>query len=473
MPYNHQKYPIQFPLKLYDALSGLAERGGMTPTALSSLGMLVILPAQLIVNNRPALENDENGFCTKESLFKRLPDSNQTQARSNNNPLKTHTLKSLSVNGLETLEAMQKEQVHNQQYEIFYCGNGQDAMNFMLASSRISQKPNRNYIFWNYPEVGHSQGKTHSAYDLFKAGYQQAKRLIDDKGIPAENITLHGFSLGGGVATHVACQLHEEGHRVNLEIDRSFARIASFLPAKLKRSLTNETTAKQSPYAPLITSIVAFAVSGFALGTTLAGLVSSLGLLVASMIAAIGYMLALGIQALGCVQTASGINTICSSLALYSQMTVNCIAIITGILVAIGGLIAGVLVGLVFGALLSIQLLWTEQPLTMPMTPAFSALLYSLCCEMDSVSAMQRLLKADSRTEHPAKISVTNVLDDEVIDTAASLNMGLGLKPGKQPENENQPLKAKVSSFWYRSGGHNGSLFSFIDNECILNKRYD
>ena len=86
---------------------------------------------------------------------------------------------------------------------------------------------------------------------------------------------------------------------------------------------------------------------------------------------------------------------------------------------------------------------------------------------MDSVSEMHRLLNADNepenRTKEQPKISVTNVIDDQVIDVAASLSIGLGLKPWKPSDDENRPLKEKITSFWYRSGGHNGDLVDLID----------
>lgn len=107
-------------------------------------------------------------------------------------------------------------------------------MDFYSAYSRIKDQPNKNYIFWNNPGAGNSVGGDHSANDLFKAAYQQAMRLLD-QGIFAKDITLRGLSLGGGVATLVARQLHENGHLVNLEVDRSFALVAAVVPSLLKK----------------------------------------------------------------------------------------------------------------------------------------------------------------------------------------------------------------------------------------------
>lgn len=553
---SNQEFPIHVPMDRYYDFLGLGERGFLTLTFLSKLVMLAILPGTKQLERENAFENEENGFLS----YRSFPNIRSNAGYYAKIPA-THTLRSLSVDGLETLEAKQTEQDPNQQYQILYCGNSQDALEWANISSHIRSEPNNNYIFWNYPGVGFSLGAADSTHKLFKAGYQQAKRLID-QGIPSQNITLHGFSLGGSVATHVARQLHEEGHLVNLKIDRSFARISIVASTWIKNNMGNVAvymsgsyngreivtkkninstqlkylksdteengtmfsicssaitdfenahTSTQTYYAPLITSIIALAMSGVTLGTSLAGFVASIGLVLASSIATIGYIGAHFIQKfgfvlqeitnligdmiafpfsffsesisddikslfynIGCFLVYSfnlasfATSEVFSIMSSFLDNAVNLIGSIVGGVIAISGLVSGSILGLVLGALLSIQLFWTEKPLTMPMTPAFSAALYSLCCEMDSVSEIHRLLKADikpaNRAKIQSKISVTNVIDDEVIDVNASLSMGLGLKPGKPSDDESRPLKGKIASFWYRSGGHCGKLDELVDS---------
>ena len=303
--------------------------------------------------------------------------------------------------------------------------------------------------------------------------------------------------MGGGVAVHVARQLHEEGELVNLEVDRSFARISAVIPASMK---------KIGAGGPLSTSIIALGLSGVALGTTLSGFLASVGLVTASSTIAVGYIGACFTQCIGLVLqkimraigemiafpfsffskatsnnikscfngvgeylawpfnlTAFAINKTISILASFIDRVINLLGSIAGGLSALSGLVVGSLSGLVFGMLLSLQLLWTDKPLTMPLTPVFSAALNSACCEMDSVDEMYRLLAADNKPENrekeQAKISVINTLNDEIIDVAASLNTGLGFEPGGIPrDDENKQLKQKVSSFWYRDGGHMGEV---------------
>ena len=103
-----------------------------------------------------------------------------------------------------------------------------------------------------------------------------------------------------------------------------------------------------------------------------------------------------------------------------------------------------------------VQYLWTNNPLTVPMTPAFSVALFSTCCEMDSVKAIHRML---DKNNNSSTINVTNTVDDKVILPAASLNVGLGFEPGQAPrDDESCASKQNINAFWYKDGGHNGEL---------------
>lgn len=413
MSKSQQEYPILFPKALYDSLMDLSARGYMTPSYLSSLIMHLILPAQFIVEKN---NNDD-------ALYHHFH-------------IKTHTFNQFMHQGIQTLEAKNTEN-NEQEYEIYCCGNGEDAMSILLAYSRIVHD-NKNYIFWNYPGVGKSLGPAHSTNDLFKAGYEQAKRLID-KGVEAKKITLHGWSLGGGVAIHVARQLRDEGHMVNLNIDRSFANLASVIPASVD--------------GQLLSSILSLAVFGIAIGTTVASLLASLSLMLASTIATIGYIIALSLDSLDFYpfhMLAFLTNKMTSILAFLFLDFTHFIIAMLGLSIALSMGLLGAILGCLVGSILSCQLLWTNEPWTMPITWAFSAALNSACCEMNSVIEIERLLKKDG----DAKISIRNVLDDEIINVGASLLMGLGLEPGRQPGNEKQPLKEKITSFWYDIGGH-------------------
>ena len=117
--------------RTYTALLGLWERGFMTPSYLSAGIMYAILPAKL------------------QQLFHRRKTIPNIQEETT-----THTLTSSLLNGIETLRVTQKTPSTDCEYEIFCCGNQQDAMNTNFAKSRITANADKNYIFWNYPGVG-------------------------------------------------------------------------------------------------------------------------------------------------------------------------------------------------------------------------------------------------------------------------------------------------------------------------------
>lgn len=64
-------------------------------------------------------------------------------------------------------------------------------------------------VMFNYPGVLNSGGKVKVAQDLIDAGIQQVQNLLDE-GVLPENIVLHGVSLGGSIASHVAARFNKQ-----------------------------------------------------------------------------------------------------------------------------------------------------------------------------------------------------------------------------------------------------------------------
>jgi len=320
--------------------------------------------------------------------------------------------------------------VDHSDYQVFFCGNGQDAQDKFHEQAQVQWKSSHHsthYTYWNYPGVARSTGSANTTDDLIEGGYKQVKRLLDDKKIPAHKITLYGHSLGGGVAAQVAKRLHQEGHLVHLTIDRSFSSVASVMPeayAELNRKYPLFT-----PIMPMIT----LSISGLALGVVTAGIIASIGAVLASL-------------------TTPMIEP-------YINNAFNFIGSIAGAVIGLSALVIGAIVGIALGALLSIQHIWTDKPYTLPMKPAFRALLQAASCDMDSADAIQHIIAEDNKPEHAdkpqPKIKVINTVDDNVIYKAASLNEALGFKAGEMAkDDEGRQLLEKVTSFWYKFGGH-------------------
>ncbi len=89
-------------------------------------------------------------------------------------------------------------------------------------------------VQFNYPGVLNSEGQVIIAKDLIDAGIAQVQALLD-KGVPHHKIVLHGVSLGGSIASHVAAHFHRQkmtGDRTKkqtlggLYVSRTFASTA-------------------------------------------------------------------------------------------------------------------------------------------------------------------------------------------------------------------------------------------------------
>lgn len=63
-------------------------------------------------------------------------------------------------------------------------------------------------VQFNYPGVLNSEGSAKVAQDLINAGIAQVQALLDE-GVPHSKIVLHGVSLGGSIASHVAAHFNQ------------------------------------------------------------------------------------------------------------------------------------------------------------------------------------------------------------------------------------------------------------------------
>ncbi|WP_160264728.1 hypothetical protein [Legionella norrlandica] len=89
-------------------------------------------------------------------------------------------------------------------------------------------------IQFNYPGILNSEGQVEIAQDLIDAGIAQVQSLLD-QGVPHSKIVLHGVSLGGSIASHVAAHFHKLPKQDNfnekqtlggLYVSRTFASTA-------------------------------------------------------------------------------------------------------------------------------------------------------------------------------------------------------------------------------------------------------
>jgi hypothetical protein len=127
---------------------------------------------------------------------------------------------------------------------------------------------------------------------------------------------------------------------------------------------------------------------------------------------------------------------------------------IASILILIPMLLAGLVIGLFCGALLSLQLLLTDKPLILPMHALCEWALIANSCNMNSVDAIQEMLKINSGQR--GKIKIINTKDDQLIYPNASLCAGM-----KFPlEGEQEGLINGAHCSWHK--GDHGNIRSLL-----------
>ncbi len=422
---------FSFPEPLAESLYLLKERWLMAPNMLSEyIGSWLMKAATLVAKRTP-------------------PDRYEATAYSSN----THTFEiDRQADGAQTLKATRREN-NSQEYQIYFAGNVQDALEPRLVEPTIKKYASKNHIFWDYP--GATRYININRFDpLFKAGYEQIKTLLN-QGVAAENITIYGYSMGGGIAAYIARKLHNEGLLVNLTIDRSFSRLSAVITPLLYHMIAEKSSdeVKYHHHLPFGTSLVTFSVIGASIGTALAGLIKAIGVFTASLIAGIGYALnsILSYLPFSSLLT-QGLNALFNTTAASIDLCFDVLASTLGGIIALAGFTVGGMIGTLVGALLSIQLLVTDNPYNPSLETATRTLLNTTTGEMLSVQNIEAILNQE---EH-GQINIINARLDEVIHEEAALNTGLGFPASPTYPRTQEQLG--LSSFWYKRGTHHGVL---------------
>ncbi len=137
---------------------------------------------------------------------------------------------------LDTVEICPKSLVgkkpEDQKYTIYFKGQAEFYENNFERLEKDAKDFQHVSIGFNYRGAGESTGIARSMDDLVADGIAQVQRLLD-KGVKPENITLSGWSLGGGVATLVAKHFHDKfrdegkNQNINLFADRTFSSLTN------------------------------------------------------------------------------------------------------------------------------------------------------------------------------------------------------------------------------------------------------
>ncbi|MCH9755694.1 MAG: hypothetical protein K0U37_00680 [Gammaproteobacteria bacterium] len=424
-----QKPIIQFSEHASESLALLKERWGMSPNGLSNTISSHFMRAAILP-------------------LEARPHTLEEYASS------THAFKLIQKQDIQTLEATK---ANTTQYQIYLAGNNQAGLKPECVQSMLEASPNTNHIFKNYSRVDKNHQNINQINPLFKPGYEEVKTLLD-KGIPAENITLYGYSFGGGIAAQIAKKLHDEGFCVNLTIDRSFSSLSSVIASK--------TNLIHQSYLPLGTSLAAFSMMGASLGLIVAGLIASIGVLIESFIANLAYYCCLTLSKIpGLALLASYLDIICNQIAQSINLCFNLIASVIGAAIAFTGFLAGAVVGALTGAILSLQLLVTDTPVGVPLEPAVCMFLNTTTGEMNSVRNVQHILNLNKH----GKVKILNSKTDNNIPLESALNTGLGFTTHSDRNLKQYTASNHITSLWYNKASHFDNTLKTDDIDFNLN----
>lgn len=105
--------------------------------------------------------------------------------------------------------------------------------------AKIAEDTGANIYTGNYRGVGSSLGKPFRSYDLVLDGEAMLQHIITS-GVSENHILIHGFSIGGGVATELAAS-HPGMHLCN---DRSFTKLTEAMHELLPTGINKFTAAQ-------------------------------------------------------------------------------------------------------------------------------------------------------------------------------------------------------------------------------------
>lgn len=111
----------------------------------------------------------------------------------------------------------------------------------LYGLKEVSNATGANIMNCNYRGVMESQGSAQSSRDLQRDGEAMIQFLLE-QGIPPDNILVHGWSLGGAVATSLVKLYQDKGIQMHLCSDRSFSSFPDFLKNILPKCLVGIIT---------------------------------------------------------------------------------------------------------------------------------------------------------------------------------------------------------------------------------------
>lgn len=136
---------------------------------------------------------------------------------------------SVELNGIEILNTQAELNPQDARWIVYFLPNAAIWEELYLHLVNIRDLTQANVICYNYRGCGKSCGDITSAQDLITDGIDTVRDLLQK--VPPEQILLHGYSLGGAIATQVAAYFATQQHPQKLALcnERSFASLSQVI----------------------------------------------------------------------------------------------------------------------------------------------------------------------------------------------------------------------------------------------------
>lgn len=181
-------------------------------------------------------DDDDAKLATHSYTVSEVARTDATESSLESLKVTTHDGASLDTLQITPSSLVNKPDIEKK-FIINFVGNAMSYEDVIEEIKNNAKALNRVVIGFNLRGVKKSTGQAKSKDDLVTDGIAQVQRLLD-AGVPSQNITLKGHSLGGALATMVAHHFHQQGRPLYLFNDRSFSSITNFVVGQIRTAGT-------------------------------------------------------------------------------------------------------------------------------------------------------------------------------------------------------------------------------------------
>ena len=323
-----------FPKQIKSDMSNFYLLYGLIPTHLETR-----LNQSEFADNKDDIERNQQSGKTRivqvEHSIVTTGGETITFTRSEHQPIQftTHLEETLEIDGLEAIQLSTKQP--SQKYEIRFATDEEYGLQRKLMFD-IAKDPEVNYLFFNYPNVGKSQGHAKTIDDYVAAGINIVA-AIKKQSIPPEEVTLYGIEFGGHIASAVAYDFYQQKYPVRVQVYQMSSTLFSDF---MRRGEAEENTHMPTFLSHCMLMAKGGCLGLAALGFILGNFVNTLGVLLAALIYYSGQGLTHGFRFLRLELLANGVDAMMTSLSYLIYELFNGLGSLTTLAVSVSLVLA-------------------------------------------------------------------------------------------------------------------------------------